>query len=101
MTISAKEISVAEKGQSEALQTATNHNKTLFPPERKNFAKCKLSAEKTGVAENNKTKPCKRSAAPASFGIFGESQFFLVLITILQNFVEYIENLSILCYRQL
>jgi hypothetical protein len=47
-----------------------------FLAERKKFAKCKLSAEKTGVAENNKTKPCKRSAAPASFGIFGESQFF-------------------------
>jgi hypothetical protein len=38
--------------------------------------KITINAEKTGVAENNKTKPCKRSAAPASFGIFGESQFF-------------------------
>ncbi|MBQ3025165.1 MAG: Rpn family recombination-promoting nuclease/putative transposase [Spirochaetaceae bacterium] len=31
---------------------------------------------KNGVAENNQTKPCKRSAAPASLRIFGESHFF-------------------------
>ena len=35
---------------------------------------------KNGVAENNQTKPCKRSAALASLGIFDESHFFLVLI---------------------
>ena len=35
---------------------------------------------KNGVAENNQTKPCKRSAAPASLGIFGESHFFSGII---------------------